>query len=102
MSSADWHQQMASQPTFFPILDPRSNSLHNNTSSVRFIPLIDDYTPYYPDSDYGFDPYWDANSYNQNHLYFYNNYNKSDQDVEPNSYGKDQALNTVLANARVD
>ena len=36
------------------------------------------------------------------HLQFYNNYNKPDQNTEPDSYETDQALNTVLANAQVD
>ena len=76
--------------------------LQNNTSTIRLIPLIDDYNPYYPDPDYGFDPYWDANCYNQDRLYFYHNFNKPSQNIEPDSYETDQALNTVLKKARVD
>ena len=79
-----------------------SNSLQNDTSTIRLIPLVDDYNPYYPDPDYGFDPYWEANCYNQHHLYFYQNFNKQNSNIEPDSLETDQALNTVLINARVD
>ena len=101
-SSADWQQQMKTSPTFSTTLDPMSNRLQNDTSTLQLILLIDDYNPYYSDSDYGFDPYWEANCYNQHHRHFYNNYNKPNQDVEPGSSDIDQALNPVLGNARVD
>ena len=101
-SSADWQQQMKTLPTFSTTLDPMSNSLQNTTSTIRLIPLIDDYNPYYPDPDFGFDPYWDANCYNQHHLYFYHNFNKTNKNIEPESFETDQALNTVLIKARVD
>ena len=102
-SSADWRkQQLKTPPTFSTTLDPISNRLQNNTFTIRLIPLIDDYNPYYPDPGYGFDPYWDANCYNQHHLYFYQNFNKTNQNTEPDSFETDQALNTVLINARVD
>ena len=79
-----------------------SNRLQNDTSTIRLIPLIDDSNPYYPDPDYGFDPYWDSNFYNQHHLYFYHNFNKPEQNIESDSHETDQALNTVLTKARVD
>ena len=79
-----------------------SNSLQNDTSTIRLIPLVDDYHPYYPDPDYGFDPYWEANCYNQHHLYFYQNSNKQNSNIEPDSLETDRALNTALINARVD
>ena len=76
--------------------------LQNETTTIRLIiPLIDDYNPYYFDPDHGFDPYWDANSYNQHHLYYYHNFNKPNQNIEADSYETDRALNTVLAKARV-
>ena len=53
-SSADWQQQMKTPPNFSTTLDPMSNSLQNDTSTIRLIPLVDDYNPYYPDPDYGF------------------------------------------------
>ena len=79
-----------------------SNRLQNDTSTIRMIPLIDDYNPHYPDPDYGFDPYWDSNSYNKHHLYFYHNFNKPHQNIESDSTEIDQALNAVLVKARVD
>ena len=57
---------------------------------------------HYPDPDYGFDPYWEANCHNQHHLYFYQNFNKQSSNIEPDSFEADQALSTVLIKARVD
>ena len=93
---------MRTPPTSHTTLDPMSNRLQNDTTNIRLIPLIDDYNPYYPEPDYGFDPYWDANCYNQHHLYFYRNFNKPHHHIELDSYELDQALNTVLVKARVD
>ena len=89
-------------PKFSTTLDLLSNGLQNDTSTTRPLPLIDDYNPYYPDPDYGFDPYWATNCYNQHHLYFYDSYNKPDQDVELDYPKLDSTLNTALRNARVD
>ena len=93
---------MNTATTFLTTLDHMSNKLQHDTYRLRPIPLIDDYNSYYPDPDYGFVPYWDTSSYNQHHLYFYNIYNQPAQDIEPDSYETDQALNTVLEKARVD
>ena len=101
-SSADWQQQMKTPPTSHTTLDPMSNRLQNNTTTIRLIPLVDDYNPYYPDPHYGFDPYWDANCYNQHHLYFYRNFNKPNHNREPDSYEIDRALNMVLVKAKVN
>ena len=40
------------------------------TRQFRPIPLIDDYNPTYIDPDYGTDPYWDNEIYNQDLLQF--------------------------------
>ena len=101
-SSADWQQQMRTPPTTSTTVDNMYNRLQTDTNTIRLIPLIDDYNPYYPDPDYGFDPYWDANCYNQHHLYFYRNFNKPNANIEPDSLVVDQALSMVLAKARVD
>ena len=101
-SSADWQQQMKTPPTTYTTSDPMSNRLQTDTTTIRLIPLIDDYNPYYSDPDYGFDPYWDVNCYNQHHLYFYRNLTKPSHNIELDSNDIDQALNMVLAKARVD
>ena len=93
---------MKTPPNFHTTLYPMSIRLQNDTSTIRLIPLADYYNPSYPDRDYGFDPYWEANCYNQHHLYFYQNYNKQNSNIEPDSFETDQALNTVLIKARVD
>ena len=51
-----------------PVLDPD----YTTTFTTRFrpIPLIDDYNPTYIDPDYGRDPYWDTELYNQDLLQF--------------------------------
>ena len=56
-SSADWQQQMKTPPTSHTTLNPMSNRLQNDTTTIRLIPLIDDYKPYYSDPEYGFDPF---------------------------------------------
>ena len=83
-------------------LDHMSTGLQHDTTTIRLIPLIDNYNPYYSAPDYGFDPYWDANCYNQHHLYFYRNFNKPSHIIELDSYEIDQAMNMVLVKARVD
>ena len=100
--SAVWQQQMKTPPTSHTTLDPMSNRLQNDTTTLRLIPLIDEYNPYYSDPDYGFDPFWDANCYNQHHLYFYRNFNKPSHNREPDSYEIDRAFNMVLVKAKVD
>ena len=90
---------MKTRPT---TLDLMSTRLQNDTTTIRLIPLIDDYNPYYFDPDYGFDPYWDSNCYNQHHLYFYSNFNKPSHNIDLDSFEIDQALNMVLMKARVD
>ena len=51
-----------------PVWDPD----YTNTFTTRFRPitLIDDYNPTYIDPDYGRDPYWDTELYNQDSLQF--------------------------------
>ena len=101
-SSADWQQQVKNTPTNLLDLDHQSNRLHCNTSTTRPLPLINDYNPYYPDPDFGFDPYWDIQLYNQHHLHFYNNYHTKPMAMEPDSYDTDRNLNLTLTKALVD
>ena len=51
-----------------PVCDPD----HKTTFSTRFrsIHFFDDYSPTYTDPDYGRDPYWDTEIYNQDLLQF--------------------------------
>ena len=44
-SSADWQQQMKNIPTYIYYLDHQSNRLQHNTSTIRPLPLIEDYYP---------------------------------------------------------
>ena len=77
--SVVWQQQMEKatiitdnnthlyhKPT--PVCDPD----YSTTFTTRFrpIPLIDDYNPTYVDPDFGRDPYWDTEIYNQDLLQF--------------------------------
>ena len=71
-----------------PVWDPD----HTTTFTTRFrpIPLIDDYNPTYVDPDYGRDPYWDTEIFNQDLLQFQyvlddiEHYNNSPR--EPSNY----------------
>ena len=56
-SSADWQQQVKHIPTNLRNSDLQFNRQHSNTTTFRTLPLIDNYNPYYPDPDFGFDPY---------------------------------------------
>ena len=60
--------QQDNQITRLPIWDPG----YTTTFTTRFrpIPLVDDYNPTYIDPDYGRDPYWDTELYNQDLLHF--------------------------------
>ena len=51
-----------------PVWDPD----YTTTFTTRFrpIPLVDNYNPTYIDPDYGRDPYWDTEIYNQEQLQF--------------------------------
>ena len=93
---------MKTPPNFPTTLGPMSKRLQDDTTNIRLIPLIDDNNPYYPDPDYGFDPYWDAKGDNQHHIYFNHNFNKQTHDIEPDCFETDQGLITVLIKARVD
>ena len=51
-----------------PLWDPDYTNAF--TTRFRHIPFIDDYNPTYIDPDYGRDPYWDIEIYNQDLLQF--------------------------------
>ena len=96
-SSADWQQQMTITPTKLQNSDPQSDRQHYHTATLRSLPLIDNYNPYYHDPDFGFDPYWDIQIYNQHQLYFYQDYTNNVEDIEPDQPQIDQMLNTKLS-----
>ena len=95
---------MKSTPTNLRDLDQRSDRQQHSTTTIRPLPLplIDNYNPYYLDPNFGFDPYWDIQIYNQHHLHFYNNYHKPIAEIEPDSYETDRNLNLALTKALVD
>ena len=75
-----------------PVWDPDYTSAF--TSRFRPIPLVDDYNPTYIDPDYGRDPYWDTELYNQDLLQFQyviddiELYNRSVHDNPPITHNK--------------
>ena len=89
-------------PTHLYNPDLQSDRLHSNTTTIRPLPLIDNYNPYYPDPAFGFDPYWDVQIYNQHHLHFYSDFTKRVEDIEPDQPHIDQIMNTKLSMASVD
>ena len=76
ISSTDWQQQMRITPTQFYTSDLKSIGLDSTSHSIRPLPEIPDYNPYYTDPDYGIDPYWDVPLYNQHHLSFCTDFTK--------------------------
>ena len=91
---------MKHTPINFQNLDLQSEGQHcNTTTTTRPIPLIYNYIAYYLDPDFGIDPYWDIQIYNQHHILFYNNFTKNITDIELDSPGIDQNLNTHLSTA---
>ena len=101
-SSVDWQQQVKHIPTNLHNLDVQSNRQHSNTTTLRTLPLIDNYNPFYPDPDFGFDSYWDTQIYNPHHLHFYKDFTKNTADIEPDQPQIDQLLSTKLSLASVD
>ena len=75
-----------------PVWDPD----YTTTFATRFrpIPLIDDYNPTYIDPDYGRDPHWDTEVYNQDLLQFQyvlddsEHYNKTVHENPPITHNK--------------
>ena len=82
--------------------DPKSTRLYSYTQTKRPLPPIDNYSPYYPDPEYGFDPYWDVHHYNKHDLCFYQTFDKHNNEIEPASHDLDDTLNCALNNALVD
>ena len=101
-SSTDWQQQVKNTPTKLHDLDYQSDRQQYNTTTIRPLPLMDNYNPYYLDPDFGFDPYWDIQTYNQHHLHFYNNFHKNFTEIEPYSFETDKNLTVGLTKALVD
>ena len=98
MSSADLQHQMTTTSAHLNIRDYESARLHTIIYYLRHLLVIDNYNPYYPDPDYGFDPYWDVHLYNQNHLLFYHNFHKLLHEIEPDTITDVNALNHNLVN----
>ena len=93
---------MRHTPTHSQELDLQSDGQHSNTITIRPIPLIDNYNPYYHDPDFGFEPYWDIQLYNTHHLHFYKEFTRNPMDIEPDQPEIDQHLNAKLSAAFVD
>ena len=99
-SSADWQQQMTIIPTNLHNSDLQSDRRHCHTTTLRLLPLIDNYNSYYPDPDFSFNPYWDIQFYNQHHLHFYKDFTKNSADIEPDQPQIDQLMKTRLSTAK--
>ena len=65
-----------------------------------YLPVLDENNPFY--TDYGVDPYWDIQLYNQHEIHFYGDFNKEDADIEPDCPVTDRALNDVLIKELLD
>ena len=101
-SSAGWQQQVKNTPTNLSDMDHQSVRQHCNTNTVRPLPLVDNYHPYYIDPDFGFDPFWDIHNYNQHQLYFHDNFTEIITNSESESPEIDSWPPTTLSKALVD
>ena len=105
-----WQQQMDKAITItyinthlfqkpFPVWDPD----YTNAFTTRFkpIPLFDNYNPTYVDQDYGRDPYWDTEIYNQELLQFQyvldviEHYNRTVHENPPINHNKKTRAQTM-------
>ena len=101
--SVVWQQQMEkatiityNNTHLFQKPIPVWNPDYTTTFTTRFrpIPLIDDYNPTYINPDYGRDPYWDTEIYNQDLLQFQyvlddiEHYNKTVHENTPITHNK--------------
>ena len=75
-STAKWQQQMKNTSFHMYNLYHQSDRLQHKISSTRPLHLIDDFNPYYLDPNYGFDPYWDVNFYNQHDSFLQKTFDK--------------------------
>ena len=101
-SSADWQQQMTNTPTNLYHSDHQSDGRHCTITTIRPLPLIENYHHYYIDPDFRFDPYWDIQIYKQYQLYFNNGFTESKTDMESDLSEIDSPQNTILSKALVD
>ena len=83
-------------------MNHESSRLQQKTSTTRPFFIIDNHNAYYPDPDYGINPYWDVHLFKQHHLSFENNCDRLDNQTEPDSHEIDDTLNSILSNALVD
>ena len=56
-----------------PLIDWEHDYTTDFLTKFRPISFLDDYDPYYIDSNYNRDPYWDDELYDQQQLQFHNN-----------------------------
>ena len=73
----------------------------NFETTFRPLQLIDNYDPYFEDPQYGRDPYWDEEIYDQEKLDFYTNYT-SESEVEPDDWETDRKIKPFFTYVTID
>ena len=75
--------------------------MKNFETTFRPLPLIDNYDPYFEDPQYGRDPYWDEEIYDQEKLDFHTNYT-SESEVEPDDWETDRKIKPFFTYVTID
>ena len=74
----------------------------NFDTQFRPLPVVVAYDAYFVDPQYGFDPYWDEELYDQDKLEYKNTYNKPNDQVECDDLITDAHVSDVLRYALID
>ena len=68
----------------------------------RPLPEVVAYDPYFVDPQYGFDPYWDEEIYDQDKLEYKDTYNKPNDQIECDDLITDAHVSDALRHAVID
>ena len=74
----------------------------NFDTYFRPLPEVVAYNPYFVDPQYGFDPYWDEEIYDQDKLQYKDTYNKPNNQIESDDLITDAHVSDALRYAVID
>ena len=74
----------------------------NFDTHFRTLPEVVAYDTYFIDPQYGFDPYWDEDSYDQDKLEYKDTHNKPNDQIESDELITDAHVSDALRYALID
>ena len=83
-------------------IDWENDFANDFQTTFRPISLIENYDPYYEDPQFGRDPYWDDEHYDQENLQFYYNFDKPTSEVELDNWETDRTMESFFNYVRID